>query len=395
MDHSCRYPWTWVVINLDRNQWYFCCKTAWQEDFLSGYNQQNHFLQSVKTKFMEGKKPSACQACWRDEELGGASFRTTNAGAIDRESLSSLNGFTYIDVLIGDLCNLFCATCGAYSSTRWQGILKANNMPFKITKASDDVKEKIIERIAELIYDNASTLTNINILGGEPSIDPFFIKFMESISMINVANLGSRRKPLISIITNGMWPHDNIGQKFLKTVLAVSAKGWDVRLKISVDAIGENAEYIRGGKNWTLFEKNLDDVVSAGIATDFAITTSLFNLPVQGEIMEFAISNPRYSKISPTRNLATTPHKISVSNLGSTIAKFLPKMDHLPDHPNWRSYRYWIKNLASVQSAGTADMKKLEEFRTHTKWYSSVTGIPIPSTLDAIYESYLNPNNIV
>lgn len=391
MDHSCRLPWTWLVINVEQNTWRFCCKSPWQVDFSNGYHPAlNGYLVDVKDSFRRGDRPEACSVCWREEDAGGASYRTNVTGATTRDRLPSHDGIGFIDIIFGSVCNLRCASCGPMSSSQWRSLLAKNDNPYEFLAVKSGVPDKRAwDRIPELIRDNINSLSHINIYGGEPSIDQDFIEMMDRVCE---ADLSSRRnRPIeMRIYTNGVWPErDILSQRFLTNMNRARSVGWKVDVKFSIDAVGEHAHFVRHPTDWTLLDRNLDMMVREGLTERIHITSSLLNLPIQHEILEYMLDKPWRDQITPVANLVNRPPILSVANLGPRIEEFFTGWKDLPDLPTWRNYRIWIDNLINTQQNGMVDDAMLKRFEGYVDWYASVNNTTIPPKLAAAYSRYL------
>lgn len=381
---SCRFPWTWLNINLDDDSWRFCCKTNWYSNFTDTYYPDNEILSDVQSSFTNSIKHKDCSICWNDEELGGNSFRIQKGGIIPKPQLEDLNGLELIDVVYGSLCNLKCGTCGPVHSTQWQNLLEKYQLPvIKTHSHSDDHISRSWNKLKHIIYNNLQTLKKISLYGGEPSIDPRFLNLLDYLYELDI----DHNKIELHVYTNGMWPNESSEIRFISGLNKIKNKGWNVKLRFSIDAVYENAEFIRIGTKWNIYEKNLDLIVSEGLCTELSITTSLFNISSQGEIMDFILSKPYADKIYPIFNLANKPSKVSISNLGYHIVDYAPVWNF--NHPNWADYKNSIASLIIQQKNGIPNSSVLKSFVQYTEWLSFVNNISIPKELDEIYKTYL------
>jgi hypothetical protein len=392
-DHSCKFPWTWLIINLEQDSWRFCCKTPWQEKFTHVYNRHHFILKKVKHEFLSGAKPIECQACWREEDLGGNSFRLAAGGATQKNSLSNYQKLEFIDIVFGSLCNLRCATCGPYSSSQWSAQLKKQkDIPYSWLKPikNNAIDPNTLEKTIQIIMDNISTLSNLNIYGGESSIDPNFIRLLEYFSDIDILSVRSSPMRLV-IITNGVWPDkEKISEKFLYNLRKIESKGWKVELKFSIDGVGKHAEFIRYPMKWNDLDRNLDMMVEEGFTDQINISTSLLNIPVKHEIIYYIAEKKYRDKIKPVINLVSTPSIFSISNLGNKLMPLIKPWNDIPNLPPWQFYRRWIIEMGEKQSQSLPNNNLLKGFVDYTKWYSDLNEINVPNDLKEYYNHYLD-----
>ena len=394
IDYSCKAPWTWIVIDTNKDKWRFCCKTKWQDGFADGYDQHNdQKLIKIRQEFVDGQRPSECSSCWREEDLHGASYRTKVYGATTRAKLPTKSGLEFIDISFGDTCNLRCATCGPFNSTNWSSHMKQQkNVPYVwLTPLNlvNNQQQKAWQKIPQLVADNFNTLSHINLYGGEPSIDPNFITLMENLCDIDITPRSSLPIEL-RIYTNGVWPGgDKLSDRFVNLLVKAKEKGYRVDLKFSIDAIGDDAEYIRHPTKWNIVEKNIDHMVDIGITRRVHISTSLLNLPIHHEILEFFAEKNYREKIIFVNNLVNNPNIFSVANLGHKITRFAHLWKKLPNVPQWQPYVDWLHNLIETQLRGSPDTTRIEQFFDYADWYADVNSTTIPTKLQKAYLNYL------
>ena len=393
-DHSCKFPWTWLIIDLGQDNWRFCCKTPWQSKFTDSYNSNHFVLKKVRHEFLNANKPIECQSCWREEGLGGNSFRITSGGQTKKAILPAYQKLELIDIVFGNLCNLRCATCGPFSSTQWSiQMEKQDNISYswlKPIKNNNKINPEILEKTIKIIIDNIETLSHLNIYGGESSIDPNFVQLIEYFCDLNI--LSKRSSPIkLVIITNGVWPDkEKISEKFLTALRKAESKGWKIELKFSIDGVGEDAEYFRYPMKWSDLDRNLDMMVEEGFTDQINISTSLLNISVKHKILYY-ISEKKYKeKIKPIINLVSTPAIFSISNLGNKIIPLLSPWDNVPHLPSWQYYRNWLLEISQKQSQILPNKLSLTEFANYTKWYSNINKITIPKNLEEHYNYYLD-----
>jgi sulfatase maturation enzyme AslB (radical SAM superfamily) len=155
----------------------------------------------------------------------------------------------FIDLKLGNICNLKCRICGSWSSSKWAkeeidyvpGIDRKTHLAYKFLQDGAWPREN------ELFWDNLRILLpNIKYLeftGGEPFLIP---RFKELLALV-----GSRdTQPEIVITTNLTVVNDDI-----KYTLSKIKK---LSLIISVDAWGKVNEYHRWPMTWAKFLQNFE-----------------------------------------------------------------------------------------------------------------------------------------
>jgi molybdenum cofactor biosynthesis enzyme MoaA len=114
---------------------------------------------------LAGQRPSSCQKCWDIEDNGGRSFRQIWNHIL---SESDTVAPRYLDITLGNKCNLTCRMCNEWNSHLWQidnqRMGRATDPEFSDSFWFED------PRAQQLIMAALPTITHINFLGGEPLI---------------------------------------------------------------------------------------------------------------------------------------------------------------------------------------------------------------------------------
>ena len=83
------------------------------------------YMQNLRQEFLDGKKPETCNRCWSEEDAGRASKRINSKVRLkeyyDQIDWTNTNpdSLWFIDLKLGNICNLKCRICGSWSSSKW------------------------------------------------------------------------------------------------------------------------------------------------------------------------------------------------------------------------------------------------------------------------------------
>ena len=83
------------------------------------------YMRNLREQFLAGQKPETCQRCWDEEAAGRVSKRMNSRIRLkeyyDQVDWSNLNPdqLWFIDLKLGNICNLKCRICGSWSSSKW------------------------------------------------------------------------------------------------------------------------------------------------------------------------------------------------------------------------------------------------------------------------------------
>ena len=232
----------------------------------------------MRDLMLKGIRPTECEYCWKIEDMGKdhISDRVHKSiiykqEDIDKISTSNPNenvNLRTLEISFSRVCNLACSYCNADYSTTWaKDIIK--NGPYKDLQtygasifALDGSKEDLYDSEENNPYIKAfwqwwhnglkESLEEIRITGGEPTMSPQTWKLIdylieEDIDMRFAINSNLMGKPEII---------DKLIEK---------SKGLkDFHLYTSMEATGEQADYIRDGVKYDTWLNNLTKFMEEG-----------------------------------------------------------------------------------------------------------------------------------
>lgn len=203
-------------------------------------------MKELRLDLMNGNRNyKFCEACYEREDNGFPSARIGNNNDFkDRQEniLQNLNSDGSMDPVIkswdirySNLCNLKCRSCGDLYSTKWAAETGANTDLKAFPIGQDPLEDQ---------YDNVE---KIYFAGGEPLIMP---EHFETLNKL----IESGRSKKVVLVYNSNMTKLNYNRHDLLEYWKQFKK---VTVGMSIDAIGNRAEYIRNGVKWETIEKNL------------------------------------------------------------------------------------------------------------------------------------------
>lgn len=339
MDNKlCKYPWTVNFVDVNTDRWRFCCKVAF-----NSYEKNDEVLKSVKSAFLMNRQHPACSSCWHEEAKSGVSFRTSQKSAHTTiEELVKNPPLKIIDLVFGDVCNMYCVSCGPENSSTWQQLLKENT----------DIESKFNqawEKLFKIIQENED-ITHINLHGGEPSMDQNF-----SLVVDRLIDIGYKK--LVRIITNGNYS-DALKIKFENNINKLLDNGNRVDLVFSLDAAGQDGEWLRGGLRLAKFIPNILYMSTKDLNLQVNISISILNLENHTGVLHLLDSIKILDKVIININTVNQPHFFSIAILGNKIHDFLPKDWPKEMDSNWQNYYDKLMDVLSVQLKSTSEPSK-------------------------------------
>lgn len=218
--------------------------------------QTSTYMQNLRAQFLTGQRPQTCRKCWMEERSGRTSKRMHTLDRLKHidmgdEWTENTKPLMFLDLKLGNICNLKCRICGSWSSSQFATeevndappAEKKNTFAYQMLRAgawpqeSPGFWQQIDQCLKEIRY--------IEFTGGEP----FMIQ--EHFGMLQgIVDRGIAHQVEIHYNTNGThYPEsaEQIWQHF-KTV----------EIAFSIDDIGERFEYQRTNACWSDVCANLD-----------------------------------------------------------------------------------------------------------------------------------------
>ena len=261
MNNLCVLPFNSISIDAV-GQLRACCSSGtngfklYAKDLTPEEFINNKKIVELRQDFLNGQKPSNCDRCWKMEAIGNSSFRHVanengsygikNNKTIKFKSHIGFENIQYLDITLGNKCNLACRMCSPFSSSlvakQWNIINKSQSQQ-EIIEFDRSTKDKILDTINKSV-----NLTEIYMLGGEPLVSEFHDEIVELL----IANGRSKNLTL----------HYNTNLQIdAERKLEVWEKFEKIDLSISIDGHGDTYEYIRWPGNWSKLYKNIKLVI--------------------------------------------------------------------------------------------------------------------------------------
>lgn len=221
-------------------------------DFASIQNSPG--MIKLRQEFLDGRKPQTCRKCWNEERAGRKSKRMHT---LDRMKHMGISGewttdakpLMFLDLKLGNICNLKCRICGSWSSSQFateeiQWVRpeeRKQTYAYQMLRAGAWPQENT--QFWEEIDSCLDNIRYIEFTGGEPfMIDQHFDMLQ------GIIDRGIAGQVEIHYNTNGtQWPErgPDIWRHF-KTV----------EIAVSIDDVGSRFEYQRTNAAWTEVERN-------------------------------------------------------------------------------------------------------------------------------------------
>lgn len=231
------------------------------------------YMAEMRKQFLQNRKPDNCVRCWDEEAAGRSSKRMHSINKLRSVSIDAdADQLQFIDLKLGNICNLKCRICGSFSSSKWAAeeiAISPNNSTARSNLKSGNWPRDSRDFWTDL-RDNLHKVKYFEFTGGEPFLIEEHFQLLEfAVQQGHSKNIEIHYNTNTTIVPEKgleLWPH------FKKVEIAVS-----------VDDMYERFEYQRYGAKWTDTQDNLDKFrqlrdQSSNIVLQLCITVNALNV---------------------------------------------------------------------------------------------------------------------
>ena len=102
--------------------------------------QNSNHMRKLREQFLDGQRPQTCRKCWNEERGGRTSKRMHTLDRLkhtikDTEWTVDAKPLMFLDLKLGNICNLKCRICGPWSSSQF-ATEEINQLPREQQKSS-------------------------------------------------------------------------------------------------------------------------------------------------------------------------------------------------------------------------------------------------------------------
>ena len=232
-------------------------------------------LENIQRNMLDNVRDAGCAICWKKEDRGYSSLRQ-HSNQIYKDHVEDIKQNKkaehpfYIDLRLGNLCNLKCRMCISEWSSQIAGEILDNPNEDWI----DTPTQKVIELDDEtwkLLDQWLPHVKRVFMTGGEPTI------IKRNLDYINKIVASGRSKEVELIFTTNA---TNINKQFIE----IGKEFKSVSYNVSIDAVGPLAKYIRYPSDWATIKNNLENIMHG---VSFNTTIQWLNMTRLNEIFDY------------------------------------------------------------------------------------------------------------
>lgn len=246
----------------------------------------------IQEALHQGLQHPNCNACWDEENVGKKSRRLSHLEIMPPElDVADADILLYLDLKLGNICNLACRTCNPWVSSNWYhdwyNTMPRERAEFPIYR--DYVNNK--HRTGRLSYsddnqdfwqelqDRFQHVKYVDIYGAEPMMIEKLFDVLET----NVS-LGLSQNQTLHFNTNAtIWDQRKIN---------ILDQYRQVNFDLSLDGVEKQYDYIRYGRAWNQVLPVVDNYLefarhSQRHAFNIVLTVSIFNIWYLDQLWDF------------------------------------------------------------------------------------------------------------
>ena len=265
----CSVPWLQIHTEPDGKIFPCCYYSFDNNEHLGNWNDSkirdifnSDKWNKLRKDFLDGKKPNACNRCWKEENAGITSMRQRfNDRYSDFPDYTNQNGYNKlkdiaihtnsdgsvgaiklatIDLIFNNLCNMKCRTCGPGLSTGWipdeikLGRYAINPVSLLTNKTVTHMQDDLVQ-----LVNMVDPYTEIHFSGGEPMLQEDHYLFLKLLLDMGKTKVKIRYNTNLTEYKLKDYHAFELLQNF-ENVFIIG----------SIDAMGAEGEYIRKGFSW-------------------------------------------------------------------------------------------------------------------------------------------------
>lgn len=220
--------------------------------------QDSDSMRRLRQQFVDGKQPQTCRKCFKEERSGRTSKRMHTLDRLkhmlsrETEWTADAKPLMFLDLKLGNICNLKCRICGSWSSSTFAieelsnlatGEDRKTNHHYQMLRQGAWPRENpnFWSEIAQI----SEQIQYIEFTGGEPFMIQEHFDLLQGL-----VDRGLAKNIEIHYNTNGtQWPEqaEEIWQYFRH-----------VEVAFSIDDVGARFEYQRSNAVWSRVCENIE-----------------------------------------------------------------------------------------------------------------------------------------
>jgi len=331
----------------------------------------------ARLEVLDGKKPKACLRCYAEEAKGMNSKRVEEIKNYPEYTIDVARKVTdstgymkdvqleFVELRLGNTCNVACRTCNPASSSKWRNdydaLRKATTFQLTDYNTMEGFRWPERDGFWEDLLQHCDRVKTFYINGGEPTLIKEHFRFLERLVELGKTDIK-------------LWYNINM-TNMNEDVIDLWKKFDHVKISCSIDDLGDRNHYIRYPTKWNDVERNFLRLKKEGFEIDVTQTVSWMNYSTLGDFYNifhkkhgvWVHHNYVYDPdvLSPSvlpKSVRDEIHKSFEGVFDETIFNQLKNMFSGPDKPKkWEQAKEYTRNLDEIRKQNIVDY--LPEFK--------------------------------
>jgi len=256
-------------------------------------HMNSDYFKQIRLEMLNDVEPKACTRCYQEERKGIKSkrihesevysyFNSDYASRLTGEDGSIPMDLRFVELRLGNVCNIRCRTCNPASSSRWLKDYKEIvdsldfvNDGYAWLDHKHDFQWPEDENFYNDLYKSAPNMEVLYINGGEPTLIKAHWKYLRKLVD------SGRSKNII------LWYNINM-TNLPNEAITLWKEFKEARICPSIDDLGDRNTYIRYPTKWEDVEENLQAVMHPQLTTRITQTVSAYSYAYLDEFLEWA-----------------------------------------------------------------------------------------------------------
>lgn len=346
-------------------------------------------FREVRLSMLKGEKHPACATCWRLEDKGLPSKRLREKNvfplsidaAIERTASdgSIEPAFDFIELRLGNVCNIKCVTCNPNSSSKHVSDFKKIHEDYKLDfvedyswSTPDLYKWTESNEFWDDLLSHSKKLDTVYINGGEPTYIKAHWSFLEGLIKRGKAK---EIKLIYSINMTNLPP----------LALELWREFKEVKIEASIDDLDQRNFYIRYPTVWDKVLQNLETLIKSGACQVQRLqTVGSLNLLTTAKAWKWFYI--RFPELTTSFNHIVDPRYYSALAMPAQIRREI--LDTVcPSLPE-----YLASNLKRMYDTDEENPEHWQQFKQMNKVFDQIRGLDVREYFTEL-EELLNRNN--
>jgi MoaA/NifB/PqqE/SkfB family radical SAM enzyme len=242
--------------------------------------QSSNHMQSLRQEFLEGQQPQTCRKCWAVEDSGGTSKRMHTLDRLKHMGITptwtaDAKPLMFLDLKLGNICNLKCRICGSWSSSQFateelKFVNSDKKQSFHYQMLRDGAWPRENSQFWTELNNSLTDIRYLEFTGGEPFMIQEHFDLLQTL-----VDQGIAAQIEIHYNTNGT--------QYPAHAESIWSHFKHVEIAFSIDDIGARFEYQRSNAVWTEVCDNIERfrqmrARNTNITLQVCCTVNVFNV---------------------------------------------------------------------------------------------------------------------